>query len=101
MNPSFWALVRSVCPNSEGTQLVDALVILFFPIWFLWARLFTRIYSSGDKGAAKELRSAKKIKQWWWQKDNELVNSNSPTIPLIKLPDEETWAATWREKRKR
>jgi hypothetical protein len=40
MNPSFWALVRSVCPNSEGTQLVDALVLFFFPIWFFWARLF-------------------------------------------------------------
>jgi hypothetical protein len=67
----------------------------------LWARLFTRIYSSGDKRAAKELGSAKEIKQWWRQKDNELVNSNNPTIPLIKLPDKGTWAATWSEKWKR
>jgi hypothetical protein len=60
-----------------------------------------RIYSSGDKGAAKELGSAKEIKQWWRRKDNELVNSNNPTILLIKLPDEGTWAATWHKKRKR
>jgi hypothetical protein len=32
---------------------------------------------------------------------NELVNSNRPTIPLTKRPDEGTWAATWRKKRKR
>jgi hypothetical protein len=28
-------LVRLDCSNSEGTELVDALVIFFFPIWFL------------------------------------------------------------------
>jgi hypothetical protein len=33
--PFSWALVRSDYSNSEGTQLVDALVIFFFPIWFL------------------------------------------------------------------
>jgi hypothetical protein len=60
-----------------------------------------RIYSSGDKGAVKELRSAKKMRQWWRRKGNELVNSNNPTIPLIKSPGEGTWAATWRKKRKR
>jgi hypothetical protein len=32
MRPSFWALVRSDCENSYGTQLVDELVIFFFPI---------------------------------------------------------------------
>jgi hypothetical protein len=52
-------------------------------------------------GAAKELRSAREMQQWWRRKDNELVNSNNPTIPLIKLPDEGTWVATWRKKRKR
>jgi hypothetical protein len=41
------------------------LVIFFFPIWFLWARLLTRIYRSYAKGAAKELRSAKEMQQWW------------------------------------
>jgi hypothetical protein len=59
MNPSFWALVRLVFPNSKGTQLVDALVILFFPIWFLWARLFTCIYSSGDKGGCEGAQKRK------------------------------------------
>jgi hypothetical protein len=52
-------------------------------------------------GAAKELRSARKMWQWWRRKDEELVNSNNPTIPLIKLPDEGTWAETWRKKQKR
>jgi hypothetical protein len=75
-------------------------VIFFFPIWFLWARLLMRIYRSYAKGAAKELGSAKEMQQWWRRKGNELVNSNSPTIPLIKLPDEGTWAATWCKKRK-
>jgi hypothetical protein len=52
-------------------------------------------------GAAKELRSAREMQQWWRWKDKELVNSNCPTIPLIELPDEGTWAETWRKKRKR
>jgi hypothetical protein len=52
-------------------------------------------------GATKELRSAREMQQWWRRKDNELVNSNSPTIPLINLPDKRTWAATWHKKRKR
>jgi hypothetical protein len=43
--------------------LVDTLVIFFFPIWFLWARLFTRIYKSYAKGAVKELESAAKMQQ--------------------------------------
>jgi hypothetical protein len=51
-------------------------------------------------GAAKELRSARDMQQWWRRKDKELVNSNIPTIPLIKLPDEGTWAETWRKKLK-
>jgi hypothetical protein len=67
----------------------------------LWARLLTHIYSSYAKGAAKKLGSAKEMQQWWQQKDNELVNSNSPTIPLIKLLDDGTWAATWHKKQKR
>jgi hypothetical protein len=33
------------------------LVIFFFPIWFLWARLLTRIYEL-RAGAVQELRSA-------------------------------------------
>jgi hypothetical protein len=52
-------------------------------------------------GAVKEFGSAKEMQQWWWWKDNELVNSNSPTTPLIKLPDEGMWAETWHKKRKR
>jgi hypothetical protein len=52
-------------------------------------------------GATKELRTAREMQQWWRWKDKELVNSNSPTIPLIKLPDEGTWAETWCKKRKR
>jgi hypothetical protein len=52
-------------------------------------------------GAAKELRSAREMQQWWQRKDKELVNSNSPTIPLIKLPDKGTWVKMWRKKQKR
>jgi hypothetical protein len=63
MRPSFWALVRSVCLNSEGTQLVDTLVVLLFPILFLCARDFTHIYSGGDQEAVKELMSAKRMQQ--------------------------------------
>jgi hypothetical protein len=50
-------LERSVCLNSEGTQLVDALVVLLFPILFFRARVLTRIYELRT-GAVHELRSA-------------------------------------------
>jgi hypothetical protein len=60
------------------------LVIFFFIIWFLWARLLMRIYKSYTKWVVTELGSTKTMQQWSWRKDNELVNSNSPTIPLIK-----------------
>jgi hypothetical protein len=33
-------------------------------------------------------------------RSEELVNSKNPTLPLIKLPNEGTWAETWRKKRK-
>jgi hypothetical protein len=51
-------------------------------------------------GAVKKLRSAREIQQWWRWKSKELVNSINPTLPLIKLPDEGTWAETWRKKQK-
>jgi hypothetical protein len=34
-------------------------------------------------------------------RSEELVNSKNPTLPLIKLPDEVTWAETWRKEWKR
>jgi hypothetical protein len=43
--------------NSEGTQLVDALVVLLFPILFLCARVLMRIYEL-RMGAVQELRGA-------------------------------------------
>jgi hypothetical protein len=52
-------------------------------------------------GATKKLRSAREMQQWWRRKNKELVNSENPTLPLIKLPDKGTWAETWRKKRKR
>jgi hypothetical protein len=30
-------------------------------------------------------------------RSKELVNSKIPTLPLIYLPDEGTWAETWRK----
>jgi hypothetical protein len=50
--------------------------------------------------AAKKLRSAREMQQWWRWKNKELVNSKNPTLPLIKFSDEGTWAETWRKKRK-
>jgi hypothetical protein len=99
-NPFSWALVRLVCSNYDGTQLVDVLVILL-PHLVLVRETFDAHLQKLRLGAAKELRSAREMRQWWRRKDNELVNSNSPTIPFIKLPDEGTWAETWRKKRKR
>jgi hypothetical protein len=52
-------------------------------------------FSRASTAAARELGSAEEMQKWWRRKDNELVNSNIPTIPLIKLPDEGTWAAMW------
>jgi hypothetical protein len=52
-------------------------------------------------GAARKLRSARKMHQWWRQKNKELVNSKKRGLPLIKLHVKGTWAETWRAKRKR
>jgi hypothetical protein len=52
-------------------------------------------------GAAKKLRSAREMHQWWRRKNKELVNSKNPTLSLIKLLDEGMWVETWRKKRKR
>jgi hypothetical protein len=52
-------------------------------------------------GAARKLRSARKMQQWWWRKNKELVNSKNRGLPLIKLPVKGTWAEMWRMKRKR
>jgi hypothetical protein len=48
--------------------------------------------------AAKKLRSAREVQQWWRRKNKELVNYENPTLRLIKLPNEGTWAETWRKK---
>jgi L-rhamnose mutarotase len=50
--------------------------------------------------ATRKLRSARKMQQWWRQKNKELVNSKNQSHPLIKLPMKGTWAKTWRKKRK-
>jgi hypothetical protein len=52
-------------------------------------------------GAARKLRSAKEMQQWWRWKNNELVNSENRSLPLIKLPEKGTWAEMWCKKRKR
>jgi hypothetical protein len=51
-------------------------------------------------GAARKLKSARKMKQWRQRKSKELVNSKNRGLPLIKLPVKGTWAETWRAKRK-
>jgi hypothetical protein len=52
-------------------------------------------------GAARKLRSSRKMQQWWRRKNKELVNSRNQSLPLIKLPVKGTWAETWRKKQKR
>jgi hypothetical protein len=47
-----------------GTQLVDALVALLFPILFFCAWVLKRIYEL-RAGAVQELRSAQGLQQWW------------------------------------
>jgi hypothetical protein len=51
-------------------------------------------------GAARKLKSARKMKQWWQRRSRELVNSKNQGLPLIKLPEKGTWAKTWRVKQK-
>jgi hypothetical protein len=52
-------------------------------------------------GAARKLRSARKMKQWWRWKNRELLNSKNQGLPLIKLPVKGAWDEMWRAKRKR
>jgi hypothetical protein len=52
-------------------------------------------------GAARKLRSTRKMQQWWQRKNKELVSSKNQSLPLIKLPVKGTWAKMWRMKRKR
>jgi hypothetical protein len=69
---------------------------------FLLVRNLLRGHSEEMRsGAARKLKSARKMKQWRWQKSRELVNSKNRGRPLIKLPMKGTWAGTWRVKRKR
>jgi hypothetical protein len=63
-----------------GTQLVDALVVLVFPILFFYARVLKRIYKPHE-GAVLELRSTKGLQQWWHGGSKELVNSNNLHSP--------------------
>jgi hypothetical protein len=51
-------------------------------------------------GAARKLKSARKMKQWRQRKSKELVNSKNRGLPLIKLHVKGTWAEMWRAKRK-
>jgi hypothetical protein len=61
---------------------------------------FTGIRRKPCLGAAEKLRSARGMQQWWRRKNKELVNSKNPILPLIKIPDEATWAETWCKERK-
>jgi hypothetical protein len=87
--------------NSEGTQLVDEFPIFFFAIVSLCVTRFTGIRRELHLGAAKKLRSARGMQQWWRWKNKEPLNSKNSSLPLIKLPKKGTWVETWRKKRKR
>jgi hypothetical protein len=97
----FLSLGQSACSNFNGTQLIAAFTPFFFAIWSLCATLFTGICKELRSGAARKLRSAREMQQWWWRKNKELVNSKNHSLPLIKLPVKGTWAETWRKNRKR
>jgi hypothetical protein len=75
------------------------------PALLLRHLLFVRnsIYGHSEEvcsGAARKLRSARKMKQWWRQKNKGLVNIKNQSLALIKLPVKGTWAEMWRMKRK-
>jgi hypothetical protein len=74
---------------------------LLLPHLVLVSETFDTHLQKLRSGATKELRSAREMHQWWRRKNKELVNSNSPTIPLIKLPNEGMWAEMWCKKQKR
>jgi hypothetical protein len=61
-----------------------------------------RRHSEGmHSGAARKLKSARKMKQWRRRRSRELVNSKNQGLPLTKLPEKGTWAEMWSAKRKR
>jgi hypothetical protein len=49
----------------------------------------------------KTYQRVRGMQQWWRRKNNDLVNSKNPILPLIKLPVEVTWAEAWCKKQKR
>jgi hypothetical protein len=52
--------------KSEGTQLVDELAVLLFPILFFCAMVLMRIYELHTR-AMQELRGVQGLQQWWRQ----------------------------------
>jgi hypothetical protein len=60
-----------------------------------------RIYKSYARGLRRSLEAYEDCSNGGGGRSKELVNSKNPTLPLIKLLDEGTWAKTWRKKRKR
>jgi hypothetical protein len=58
------------------------------------------IYESYARGLRMSSEAHKDCSNGGGGRSKELVNSKNPTLPLIKLPDEGTWAETWYKKRK-
>jgi hypothetical protein len=83
--------------HPAGRRVGDFLL----PYLVLVGKAFDAYLQKLRQGATKELESAKEMQQWWQRKDNELVNSNNPTITLIKRRAEGMWAAMWCKKQKR
>jgi hypothetical protein len=52
-------------------------------------------------GAVRNIRSSRKMQQWWRRKNKELVNSKNQNLSLIKLLVKGTWVEMWHKKRKR
>jgi hypothetical protein len=53
-----------------------------------------RIYESYARGLHRSSEAHEDCSNGGGGRSKELVNSKNPTLPLIKLPDEGTWAET-------
>jgi hypothetical protein len=59
-----------------------------------------RIYESYARGLRRSSEAHQDYSNGGGGRSKELVNSKNPTLLLIKLPDEGTWAETRRKKQK-
>jgi hypothetical protein len=81
-NPLSWAFGQIGLLELRGHPVGRRVGDLLLPHMVLVSETFDAHLQKLCSGAAKELRSAREMQQWWRRKNKELVNSNNPTIPL-------------------